>query len=121
MFGNKNTSDSINHSLTLIGESATIDGNLSTKASIKVDGRINGDVHVEGRVIVSESGQIQGNVNASEIEIYGKLDGNVTAKTLSLRSGGHITGNISVKDLEIESGASYQGHIQMQASVTTTV
>ncbi|MFZ1890636.1 MAG: polymer-forming cytoskeletal protein [Formosimonas sp.] len=123
MFGNKKDENgTVNHTITtFIGESASFEGNLTAQASIKVDGRINGDMNIEGMIVLGETARITGNVNTTELIVYGHIDGNVNATTLTLKSSGHITGNIHVKNLEIESGASYQGHVQMQSTTSTTI
>ena len=123
MFGNKKDENgTVNHTITTFsGESSRCEANLTAQASIKVDGRINGDMNIEGMIVLGETARITGNVNTTELIVYGHIDGNVNATTLTLKSSGHITGNIHVKNLEIESGASYQGHVQMQSTTSTTI
>ena len=116
MFGKK-TTDNIDHTITtLIGEGCTIQGNITSKAYIKIDGKIIGDLTVEGGVILGENGHITGNVRSNEVIAYGKIEGDVHADSLHLKSSCSILGNIETQSLQIDSGAVYQGGVTMQKS-----
>lgn len=117
MFGKKTTDSSIDHTITtLIGEGCTIQGNIASKAYIKIDGKILGDLTVEGGVILGEKGHITGNVRSNEVIAYGKIEGDVHADSLHLKSSCSILGNIETQSLQIDSGAVYQGGVTMQKS-----
>lgn len=117
MFGKKTTDSNIDHTITtLIGEGCTIQGNIASKAYIKIDGKILGDLTVEGGVILGEKGHITGNVRSNEVIAYGKIEGDVHADSLHLKSSCSILGNIETQRLQIGSGAVYQGGVTMQKS-----
>lgn len=121
MFGKKTTDGHIDHTITtLIGEGCIIKGNISTKAYIKVDGQIIGDLTVEGGVILGEKGQITGNIRSNEVIAYGKIEGDVQADSVHLKNSASIQGNIETKSLQIDSGAVYQGGVSMQKNNTST-
>ena len=57
MFNNKKTADlSISNAniSTLIGEGCLIQGNITAKNSIKIDGSIQGNLTIEGSVVMGE-------------------------------------------------------------------
>ena len=117
MFGKKTTDSNIDHTITtLIGEGCTIQGNIASKDYIKIDGNILGDLTVEGGVILGEKGHITGNVRSNEVIAYGKIEGDVHADSLHLKSSCSILGNIETQRLQIDSGAVYQGGVTMQKS-----
>ncbi len=100
---------------TIIGEQCTIRGDLSSPQSVKIDGNIEGNITAKGCVIIGEKAVIKGDVDCSEVVLYGHLEGNITAKTTQLKNTSKIHGNISTGSLQVEPGAVYQGSIEMNA------
>lgn len=98
---------------TLIAQHCTLEGNLSTQNSIKVDGRIHGTLRAEGLAIIGEAGLVQGDVHATELLVLGRLEGDVYAKRLHLKSSAHIQGNIETESLQVDPGAHYHGSVNM--------
>lgn len=99
---------------TLIAQHCTLEGDLSTQNSVKVDGRIHGSLRAEGLAIIGESGLVQGDVHAAELLVLGRLEGNVHAKRLHLKASAHIQGNIETESLQVDPGARYHGSVAMQ-------
>lgn len=60
-----------------IGKDTRVEGTVITKASLRVDGTIIGGVLSDGNVVVSESGQVKGNIIAKNIIVAGRVDGNM--------------------------------------------
>lgn len=52
---------------TVIAEHCTLAGDLTTKNSIKLDGRIEGTLRAEGRAIIGETGSVKGDVHAADL------------------------------------------------------
>lgn len=103
---------------TLIAQHCTLEGDLNTQNSVKVDGRIHGSLRAEGLAIIGESGLVQGDVHAAELLVLGRLEGNVNAKRLHLKATAHIQGNIETESLQVDPGARYHGSVTMQDSPT---
>ncbi|WP_084423111.1 bactofilin family protein [Cohnella thermotolerans] len=100
---------------TLIGEGSTFEGKIKSRASIRLEGEVTGDVDCEGDVIIGENGVAKSNVSARNIVLAGKVHGNVTAKgKLTIKSTGHLFGNLSASELTIESGGFFQGMSKME-------
>lgn len=123
MFNNKKSngsSSSGDHPITtLIGESCVINGNVDTKAYIKIDGQILGDLIVDGGVILGEKGYIKGDIRCNEVIAYGRIDGHVFAANLQLKSSSSIAGNIETTTLQIDPGAIYQGSVSMKQTASS--
>lgn len=118
MFNNKKTADlSLSNAniSTLIGEGCHIQGNIHAKNSIKVDGHIQGNLTIEGSVIMGEKSHVQGDITCADLIVLGRLDGNITARQLQLKHTAQIYGNIEAQILQVEPGAIYQGSVSMQA------
>jgi cytoskeletal protein CcmA (bactofilin family) len=111
--GNKIRSSKIE---TLIGHSIEIDGDLNFKGGLHLDGKVTGNVTSEkgssSVLIVSEQGEITGDVSVPYAVINGKIRGNVYAsEKLELSNKACITGNVHYNVLEMASGASVNGNM----------
>ena len=107
---------------TLISQHCTIEGNLLTQNSVKVDGRIQGNLQAIGQAIIGEHGLVKGDVHSTDLLVFGRLEGNVRAKAVQLKPTARILGNIETETLEVEPGAFYQGSVTMlgaQAAAST--
>lgn len=99
---------------TVIAEHCTLEGDLTTKNSIKVDGRIQGTLRAESRAIIGETGSVKGDVHAADLLVLGRLEGNVFAQRLHLHPSAQIHGNIEADTLQVDPGARYQGSVTMR-------
>ena len=107
---------------TLISQHCTIEGNLLTQNSVKVDGRIQGNLQAIGQAIIGEHGLVKGDVHSTDLLVFGRLEGNVRAKAVQLKPTARILGNIETETLQVEPGAFYQGSVTMlgaQAAAST--
>ena len=98
---------------TLISQHCTIEGNLLTQNSVKVDGRIQGNLQAIGQAIIGEHGLVMGDVHSTDLLVFGRLEGNVRAKAVQLKPTARILGNIETETLEVEPDAFYQGSVTM--------
>ena len=99
---------------TLIAQQCTLEGDLTTQNSIKVDGQIKGTLRAEGRAIIGETGSVKGDVHAADLLVLGRLEGNVHAQRLHLHASAQIHGTIEAETLQVDPGARYQGSVTMR-------
>ena len=114
MWGNKKIKSSKID--TLIGQSIELDGDLNFSGGLHLDGKINGNVSSDNGsnsvLVVSEQGEISGDVNVPYAVINGTIKGNVYAsEKLELSNKACITGNVHYNVLEMASGASVNGNM----------
>jgi cytoskeletal protein CcmA (bactofilin family) len=99
---------------TIIGAETIIQGTLSSKGSIRVDGKLEGGVAEAAAVVVGERGEIHGDVNARSAVIGGRVVGNiVTAGATEILAGAQIHGDIRTSVLSIAEGANFEGNCTM--------
>jgi len=98
---------------TLIGEGCVFEGNLNLTTATRIDGKVKGNIKSEGMLIIGESGSVEGDIDCSEILIFGNVRGNVDANRIELKRGASLSGDIRVDVLVIEEGAVYNGHCSM--------
>ncbi len=99
---------------TVIGAGTEFVGDLNTKDTTRIDGVIRGNIQSEGTVIIGTSGQVEGNIQATEVSIAGMIKGDMTATNrIEILSSAHIEGNITTKSLCIDEHAVFQGVCNM--------
>lgn len=99
---------------TIIGEGYVFTGELQGSSVIRIEGKIVGNVNVNGGVILGEKGVIEGDIITTSAIIFGTVNGNVKTTQLEIKKTGHVTGEITTNTLEIELGAQYNGRLNMQ-------
>ena len=99
---------------TLIGEGYTFTGEIQGPSVIRIEGKIIGDVNVEGGIVLGENGNIEGNITTKSAIIYGTVKGNVNTTHLEIKKSAHVNGDIITDTLEVELGAKYNGRLSMQ-------
>ena len=98
---------------TLIGEGCIFEGNLNLTTATRIDGKVRGNIKSDGMLIIGENGSVEGDINCSEILIYGTVIGNIDAQRVELKKGSSLTGDMRVDALVIEEGALYNGRCSM--------
>lgn len=103
---------------TLIGSGARMDGDFTASGSARIDGCVDGNVTVEGLLIVGACGAISGNVTADAVLIGGEVLGNVeAAKKTELTGTAKVLGDITTAVIVIDEHAVFQGKCNMNQPV----
>ena len=83
-------------SSTVISAGATVTGALRGEGIIQVEGTVEGEIELNGAVIVTPTGLVKGPVTADVIRLAGRIEGVVTAKErLLLQKTGSLEGDMS--------------------------
>jgi len=99
---------------TIIGADATLQGNLEVKASLRVDGRIKGELVSTEMATIGEGGIVDGNISAKDIVVGGKVIGKLNASgKVVLEEKAVLLGDIRTSRLVVEEGAVFDGHSDM--------
>ena len=96
--------------LSTLSSDLTFDGNVSGGGDLQIDGQVKGDVRV-GRLIVGETGAIEGGVSADYVEVRGRVVGAVSGKQVKLIATAYVDGDITAEQLSIDIGAYFQGRV----------
>jgi cytoskeletal protein CcmA (bactofilin family) len=101
---------------SILGIATSIEGNLHVNESLRIDGRLKGNIKQEPGesrwIIVSSSAEIQGDIHAQNVSITGKVIGNIFASdSIELMNGCDVRGNITHKSLTVEPGALVFGQL----------
>lgn len=99
---------------TIIGEGFTFIGEIQGSSAIRIEGKIIGNVNVDGGVVLGEKGIIEGDIITKSAIIFGTVNGNVKTTQLEIKKTGYVNGEITTDTLEIELGAQYNGKLNMK-------
>lgn len=106
--------DGIGGSINTITEGTNIKGNISAVGDFRMDGALEGNITLNGKLVVGESGTIKGNVICQNANIIGNVLGNISVKELlTLHSTANVKGDILINKISIEPGASFSGTCRM--------
>lgn len=100
--------------VNMIGSSTRVQGSIETDGDLRIDGLVNGEIKVKGKLVVGSSGKIEGNIHCQNADVSGKVKGDIHVENLlMLRDRSCLDGNIFVNKLSIEQGANFQGSCKM--------
>lgn len=97
--------------LTVIREDLTIQGQLTSKGKVIVDGRIEGDLRCAA-LVVGENGYIAGQIVADEVAVHGRAQGCIYGKNVELFATAEVQGNIFHHGIGMERGTRYDGTLK---------
>ena len=108
---------------SLIGAGTSIDGNLNFSGGLRIDGQVNGNVvAAQGKpstLVLSEHGQVNGEVNVTHLIINGSISGPVFASEyMELQSKAKVNGDVHYTTLEIQLGAIVDGRLIHNSTAT---
>lgn len=96
--------------LSTLSSDLQLEGLITGAGELQVDGQTRGEIRV-GRLIVGETGSVEGNVSADYVEVRGRIVGAVSGKQVKLTSTAYVDGDITAEQLSIDVGAYFQGRV----------
>jgi cytoskeletal protein CcmA (bactofilin family) len=123
MFRKKTTSDQekperIERVTSVLGSGIIWKGKLTGKGGVRIEGTFEGEIAIQGLVVVGETGKVTcENVRANTVIIAGGMNGGITAEKLEIRKTGRVWGNVIVSAFSTEEGGFLRGQITMQDEI----
>lgn len=100
--------------LSLISAGTVIEGKIKSDGSVRIDGKLIGDVSVKANAAVGLSGVVEGTLQAKNVTLAGKIQGTVTAtEKLILEAKAVMQGDIRAARLVVDEGAMFDGECSM--------
>jgi cytoskeletal protein CcmA (bactofilin family) len=97
-----------------LGKGTAFKGVLSFEGTIRVDGKIEGEVISKDTLIAGDGAFLQGEISVGTIILSGKIVGNINAsQQVHLLAPANIQGNIKTPKLIIEEGVTFDGKCEM--------
>lgn len=101
-----------------IAKGTSINGDIDTNGDIRIDGELVGSIKSSGKVVIGETGRIEGEINCQNANLSGKVKGKVSVKELlSMTASASVNGDILTGKLAIEPGATFSGSCSMGAVI----
>ncbi len=127
MFGNKKKTDKTmaknseaeHTSINLIGNGTTIKGEVKSNGDIRIDGTLVGQVYSKGKIVVGNTGVIEGEIYCQNADFSGNIKAKVeVSELLTLKATSRLRGEIVTNKLAIEPGARFTGTCTMDKENT---
>jgi len=100
-----------------IGPTLFFKGDLQGEEDLVIEGRIEGKITIkQGNVTVGEKGRVEADIEAASIQVAGLVKGNLMgADRVVLLESGRVEGNITARSVSLENGCHFRGSIDMQS------
>lgn len=100
---------------TLIGKGSVLEGKLIVASSIRVDGKIKGNVKTSDSLVIGKQGEIEGEIVAKNVVVGGKVNGKINASgKVVLEANAIFKGEMKAARLVIDDGAVFDGQCTMK-------
>jgi cytoskeletal protein CcmA (bactofilin family) len=100
--------------VTVIGPEAFLQGVLTAKGSLRIDGKLEGSITDGQTVVVGQGGAVRGDIAAETVVVGGTVTGNITAAAqVEILAAGKVQGDVRTPRLTIEDGAFFDGRCSM--------
>jgi cytoskeletal protein CcmA (bactofilin family) len=107
---------------TIIGPDTVFQGTIHSKSSIRIDGKLEGNIAEANGIVIGEKGQVQGDINARIVVVGGKVTGNITAaQSLEILPKAQVFGDLHSALLSIGEGATFEGNCVMSTEKTKVI
>ena len=102
---------------SVIAADVEITGTVKSTGSLRIDGKLDGELNCTGDTIVGKTATVKGNLNVNSAVIEGTINGNVNAKDrIEMKSSARMTGDIKSKRLSVEDGVTFIGRSEVNPS-----
>ncbi|MCL2143975.1 MAG: polymer-forming cytoskeletal protein [Endomicrobia bacterium] len=110
----KNSKSLLDSVETLIGTNAMVEGDIKTDRTVRIDGKIKGNIETTAGVLIGADAVIEGNIKAEIVMIGGTIKGNVTApEGIEILPKAKMLGDIKTNILTIAEGAAFEGKSEL--------
>jgi cytoskeletal protein CcmA (bactofilin family) len=91
-----------------ISAGMTVIGKIAGAGTVKVFGRVEGELHASN-VLISDGAEVEGDVVAEDLTVGGRVKGTIRANRVRLASTASVEGDIFHRSLAIEENARFEG------------
>jgi cytoskeletal protein CcmA (bactofilin family) len=96
--------------VTIVGQGAKLEGTVVSAGSLRIDGQVKGQINADGDVMLSPQSHVEADIRAQNVSVAGRFKGAIVVKgRAEIGRGGRVDGDITSKTLVIEDGAIFQG------------
>lgn len=100
-----------------LSSEVSIEGDLSFRNELQIDGKVNGKINATGTLIVGKNARVRGEVRVKSVRIQGTIEGNVFAsERCVLEPGATLRGDVESPRLALDENASFLGRAKVSAN-----
>jgi len=112
---NATTSVSPSGPTAFLGATLTIQGEITSEEDLQIDGKVRGPISLQGRrLTIGRTAELNSDVTAGEVIVYGKLTGNLCARDrVEIKRDGSVSGDVTTARVSIEDGADFKGRMEI--------
>ncbi|MCF8217954.1 MAG: polymer-forming cytoskeletal protein [Bacteroidales bacterium] len=108
------TTELENSAINILDSGTVIRGDLESTGRLRIDGKIIGSINSKEKIILGQTGYVEGEIHCKNAELSGKVKGKVVVEELlSIQASARLDGDVFTKKLAIESGAVFNATCQM--------
>jgi cytoskeletal protein CcmA (bactofilin family) len=108
--------------VTVVGAGAKLEGTIVSAGSLRVDGHVKGNIQADGDVMLSPQSSVEADIRAENLSVAGRFHGSIVVKgRAELARGGRVDGNITAKSLVIQEGGVFNGQSIMDQQAAAPV
>ncbi|GEM_PF-2341973 len=98
-----------------LGEGTSFEGSLSFEGTVRVEGKLKGDIFAKDILIVGHNGKVEGEIEVDTIIINGLVKGNIrAARRVEISPPGRFYGEIETPTFVIHEGGVFEGNCKME-------
>jgi cytoskeletal protein CcmA (bactofilin family) len=95
---------------TLLGRGSEFEGKLTFEGTVRIDGKLKGEVFSEDVLIIGEGALVEAQIDIGEIIIQGNVVGNIRAsRGIEIHAPGRVKGDLTTPSLQIDKGVVFEG------------
>ncbi len=99
---------------SVIGSDVEIIGTIKSSGTVRLDGKLAGELVCGGNAILGKTATVKGNVTATSVSIEGKINGNILAKDkIEMKATATVNGDIKARRLSVEDGVTFVGRSEV--------
>jgi cytoskeletal protein CcmA (bactofilin family) len=97
-----------------LGPGTVIQGRLTFDTTVRIDGKLSGDVFSSKAIIVGKTGSIDAQIEVGALIVIGYVKGEIRAtERIEILGGGYVEGSVETPCLVVESGSTLNGECKM--------
>jgi cytoskeletal protein CcmA (bactofilin family) len=98
---------------SIISSDITITGKIDGAGHVRLAGKFEGDVHIQGDLTIESGAKLTGAVRANAVAIGGEVEGNIeSAASVEILSTGVLIGDLKAGTLTVASGSRMRGRVE---------
>jgi cytoskeletal protein CcmA (bactofilin family) len=102
---------------TIIGTETVIEGNIKLPTSLRIDGKVYGEIDCSGDIFIGKDGYVEPTIKAKNVVIAGEVKGDLfTSEKVHIQPCGKLTGSATTQGIIIDDGGIFNGKSTIEQS-----